>query len=318
MKALIFGAGPLGSLYAYLLHKAGKDVTILARNAHYDFIKSNGIVLVNEFSGEKASADVKVVDKLEAGDSYDLVLVFVRKNKLGPVIQDLSGSKNLKNIVFMGNNALGFEEYFQYLPRERVLFGFGRAGGGRKNHVVHYVDSEKPGGKRMPVIIGEYDGKIKERTNAIKRFLESAQIPVELNRNIDGWFKYHLALVIPMCASLLKHDCNNYRLAENKEDIRTCLRAFKEAGNVVRDLGYKRQPFKLNLFYWMPEFLVAKILQGILKSKFAEIAFALHARAAVDEFGQHAEDFKSLARQAGVETPYMDKLNIYLTEQGGK
>ena len=46
MKTLIFGAGPLGSLYACLLHKSGKDVTILARNEHYIFLKDNGIVII--------------------------------------------------------------------------------------------------------------------------------------------------------------------------------------------------------------------------------------------------------------------------------
>ncbi len=45
MKTLIFGAGPIGSVYAYLLHKAGKDVTILARNKQYEFIKTNGLVM---------------------------------------------------------------------------------------------------------------------------------------------------------------------------------------------------------------------------------------------------------------------------------
>ena len=52
MKTLIFGAGPIGSVYAYLLHKASKDVTILARNKQFDFIKENGVVLVNEFTGK--------------------------------------------------------------------------------------------------------------------------------------------------------------------------------------------------------------------------------------------------------------------------
>jgi len=53
MKTLIFGAGPLGTLYAYLLHKAGKDVTILARNKRLDYIRENGVVLKNEFTGKK-------------------------------------------------------------------------------------------------------------------------------------------------------------------------------------------------------------------------------------------------------------------------
>ena len=81
MKTLIFGAGPTGSLYAYLLAKAGRDVTVLARNERYDFIKENGIVLVNKFSGEKKSIKVKVIDKLGDNETYDLVIVIMRKIK---------------------------------------------------------------------------------------------------------------------------------------------------------------------------------------------------------------------------------------------
>jgi hypothetical protein len=88
----------------------------------------------------------------------------------------------------------------------------------------------------------------------------------------------------------------------------------KEAGNVLKVLGYtKRQPFKLNLFYWMPEFLVAKIFQQILSSKFAEIGFAMHARAAADEFKEHADDFKTLADKTSVKTPNIDKLRSYFS-----
>ena len=31
MRALVYGAGPLGSYYAAKLHEAGEDVTLLAR-----------------------------------------------------------------------------------------------------------------------------------------------------------------------------------------------------------------------------------------------------------------------------------------------
>jgi 2-dehydropantoate 2-reductase len=313
MKTLIFGAGPIGSLYAYLLHKAGKDVTILARNKHFDFIKENGVVLVNEFTEKKDAANVKVVDKLAENDAYDLVVVAIRKNKIQPVLRFLSRNQNIKNILFLGNNSLGFDAYLEHLPTEKVLFGFGRAGGGRKDHVVHYVDSEKPNGKRMPIIIGEIDGEIKERTEGIKAFFESAEVPVEIGKDMDGWLKYHIAMVLPMCAVLLKNDCDNYKLAENKDDIRCCLRAFKEAGNVLKALGYKRQPFKLNLFYWMPEFLIVKIYQKILSSKFAEIAFAMHARAAADEFKEHTDDFKTLIDKTSVKTPNIDKLKTFFS-----
>lgn len=41
-KVLFFGAGVLGSLYAARLHKAGSDVTILARGQRFKDIKEHG------------------------------------------------------------------------------------------------------------------------------------------------------------------------------------------------------------------------------------------------------------------------------------
>lgn len=282
MKTLIYRAGPLGSLYARLLHQAGKDVAILARNKRYDFIKENGVVLVNEFTGEKEASRLKVVDKLAEEDAYDLIVVLIRKNKLLPVFQVLSRNRNVRNILFMGNNALAFDEYLNHLPRETVLFGFPGAGGGRKEQVVHYINSEKPGGKRMPIRIGEMDGEVKGRTRQIKLLFESGGIPVDVVKDMDGWLKYHAALVIPIACVLYKHDCDNYALAKNGESIRLFIRACREGGNVLRKLVYiKRQPFNFNLFYWMPEFTLTK-------------------------------EFKILIDKTSVKTPNVDMLRSYI------
>ncbi|MCP5038059.1 MAG: ketopantoate reductase family protein, partial [Rhodobacteraceae bacterium] len=47
MKILFFGAGPIGSVYAHLLHDAGGDVAVLARGDRHDWLKENGLVLKN-------------------------------------------------------------------------------------------------------------------------------------------------------------------------------------------------------------------------------------------------------------------------------
>ena len=141
MKTLIFGAGPLGSLYACLFHKAGHDVTILARDEHFDFIVSHGIVLLNEFTQEKVIEKVRVVDKLTVEDSYDLVIVIMRKNSIKNVLPALSINKKIKHFLFIGNNAVGFDDYLKHLPKEKVLFGFPGCGGSRINHIVHYIDT---------------------------------------------------------------------------------------------------------------------------------------------------------------------------------
>ena len=278
MRTLVFGSGPLGSVYAHLLHNAGKEVTVLARGKRYDWLRENGLVLHNELTGQRDSSSVNLVNELKPDDEYDLVIVLIRKNKLPPVIEILAASTGVSNVLFMGNNALGFDTYVKHLPVEKVLFGFPGAGGGIREQVVHYADLEKPKAKRRAVTLGEIDGRIRERTLAIKSLFESAGVPVDLNTDIDGWLKYHVALVSPLVGALYKHDCDNYRAAKDKETLSTMVKAAKEGGRVLRALGFKkRQPFQFNLFYWLPEFMIIMAVKGLLESKFAEVAFSMHA-----------------------------------------
>ncbi len=309
MKTLFFGAGPLGILYAHRLHEAGVDVTMLARGAKFELIGNRGLSLVNGFSGERAVPEFKVVDHLSKDDDYDLVVVLVRNNKIPSVLETLGECPKLGNILFMGNNVLGFDAYLEALPAEKILFGFPGAGGGWEGDTLKYVDSESPGGKRMPIRIGEIDGREKARTVEIRELFESADIPVEVVKDIDGWLKYHAAFVIPIGHALYKHDVDLGAVAADKGTLRLVVRAGKEAGNVLRELGYtKRQPFKFNLFYWMPEFVTARIFRGIFSGNYAEIAFALHAKAARDEFEGLSKEFQSLAVRAGVKMPNFESL----------
>ena len=153
MKILIIGAGPLGSLYAYLFHKAGKDVTLLDRAERYEFLKNKGLILVNEYTQEKIVEQVKVVNTIVDEEEYDLAVVLMRKNSVKNILPVLSQKKKFRNFLFMGNNGSGFEEYLKYLPTEKVLFGFPGGGGSNIEQITHYVDSEEPNGKRMAVTI---------------------------------------------------------------------------------------------------------------------------------------------------------------------
>ena len=268
---------------------------------------------MNEITGERGSSHVKVVNELKSDERYDLAIVLVRKNKLLPVFEMLAARPGVKNVLFMSNNALGFDEYLKHLPAEKLLFGFPGAGGGIREQVVHYADREKPKDARRAVTIGEIESLNGERTSAVKSLFESAGVPVDLTTDIDGWLKYHVALVSPLVCALYKHDCDNYRAAEDKDTLRTLVRAAKEGGRVLRALGYKkRQPFRYNLLYWFPEFTMMLGVKQLLASKFAEIAFAAHAKAARDEMAALAREFQELTARTSVETPSMDTLRRFL------
>lgn len=308
MKSLIYGAGPLGSLYACLLHKAGNDVTILARNEHYKFLKENGIVLINEFTQEKTIEKINVVNSFNENDCYDLVIVLMRKNSVKNLLPTLSKNKKVPNFLFMGNNADGFDEYLKFLPKEKILFSFPGGGGTLKNHIAHFIDSEKPNGKRLPITIGEMDGEINERTKQVKHLFESSGVPVNIVKNIDGWLKYHAAYVVPLAGALLKRG-DNYKLANDKNTIRTYIRAVKEAAKTLSALEYKNQlPTKIKSFYWNPEWITIKILKLVFKSKFAEIAMMMHVNAAKDEMLELGNELQTLKNQTSIKTPNLDEL----------
>lgn len=312
MKTLIIGAGPLGSLYSVLLHKAGNDVTILARNKHYNYLKENGVILINEFSKEQVVEKIQVVDSLNTGDVYDLTIIIMRKNNVKKLLPTLSQLTSISTFLFMGNNALGFEEYYRHLPKEKVLFGFPGGGGSLIDHVVHYVDSEKPNGKRMPIVLGKTNGKVRPNVEDIKQLFERSGVPVKVIDDMDGWQKYHVVLVLPIAGALLKCG-DNYKLANDRGTISTYIRAVKEGGRVLKKLGYnKSYNIKLDLFYWLPEGLIVNILKKVFNSRFAEIAMMMHTNAAKDEMFQLGEEFKTLADQTSVATQNFDELINYI------
>ena len=303
MKTLIYGAGPIGILYAHRLHAAGKDVTILARGARLSSLKEGRVKLIDGYTGEESRLRVPVVDRLSE-DGYDLVVVAMRKNNIPTILESLRGCPNIKNFLFMGNNVLGFDDYLEAIPKEKVLFGFPGAGGGWLGDAIKYVDRERPGAKRIPIRIGEIDCVEKARTREIRNLFESSEVPVEIVNDIDGWLKYHAAFVVPIGNAIYKHDCDPRAAAGDRETLQTVVHACKEAGNVLRTLGYRRrQPFKFNLFYWCPEWVSAKMLQMMFESKFAEVALALHAKAARDEFETLNDELRTLAYQTTIDTP---------------
>jgi 2-dehydropantoate 2-reductase len=311
MKTLIYGAGPLGSLYAYLFHKAGIDVTILARNDHYNFLVKNGIILVNEFSGEKFNRSVRVVNSLKEDDFYDLVIVLMRKNNVKNILHVLANNKHVPNFLFMGNNVNSFAEYLRFLPQEKVLFGFPGGGGSRLNHVVHFVDSDKSSGKRMPITLGEIDGISTERIINIKNLFESAKVPVKIEKNIDGWLKYHAAFILPLAGALLKSG-DNYKLANDNNTIKTYIKAINEGGKILNELNYKNQfPPKIKSFNWNPEWITTKILRSVLKTKFAEVAMMMHVNSARDEMKELGKEFTLLKNKTSVDASNLEELLAY-------
>ena len=306
-KILVIGAGVLGSLYAGKLHRAGYEVTLLARGARLEELRQNGLLLQEDSSERIERLDVRVSDHLAVEEAYDLVLVVVRKNHIPSVLPMLADHQHTPNVLFLVNNAAGPEALVQALGRERVLLGFPGAGGQRQNGVVTY----RLVGKAQPTTIGELDGRTTPRLEQAAQVFRDAVLPVALCANMDAWLKTHLALVSPIANALYLAGGDNYRLAHTRDGLVLMVRAIKEGLGVLNALNIPITPGGYRLLAVLPEPLIVAVLQKRFKSPQVELVLTRHANAARDEMTTLAEEFQVLALLSGKVTPAIERLYSY-------
>ena len=96
MKYIIIGAGGTGGILGFYMTKAGKDVTLIARNAHLEAMKKQGLSVQKMWTNETETIPVSAesMESYEAkGEKADVILVCVKKYSLDsciPFIQNIS------------------------------------------------------------------------------------------------------------------------------------------------------------------------------------------------------------------------------------
>ena len=158
-RILVYGAGPLGSLFAARLQQGSNHVSILARGQRLDELREYGIVLVDVLTQEQTVTRVNVVERLAPDDAYDLVLVIMRKNHALQILPVLAANRHTPNVLFLMNNAAGPGAMVEALGEERVLIGFPGSAGYREGHVVHCLTgTEKTEGFKLTRTVIACDG----------------------------------------------------------------------------------------------------------------------------------------------------------------
>jgi len=308
MKTLIYGAGPIGQWLALRLNNAGKDVTLLARG-NFEQLDRDGVVIIDGLTGERLTARVPLVERLDPDDRYDLVVVAMQRRSRLAVCPALAGNPYVKTILFLGNDVEGYRRYLDSLPKKKVLLGFPGVGGGWRGQDLVILDREDPEAEFGEIFIGEVDGVRRQRTWLIERFFGSAGIKVSYESDIDGWLKYHFAFMAPTAGVILEKGGDLRAVAEDSEAIHRYCRACREAGDVLRKVGYRRrQPGIFNLYYWLPRWLEPKVFARLFASPAAEIRFGLHARCVGPELLDLAEEFKLMTVLAGMKTSTFEEL----------
>ena len=186
MRVLVVGAGGVGGYFGARLVRAGIDVTFLARGAHLEAMRRQGLRIRSAADGEwTVKADA--VSDLEGRPPADAVLFCVKSFDTETAATSLRPALGPDTAVVSLQNGVDNEETV-----DRVL-GAGHAVGG-----VAYVFAsiESPGviahrlGGR--VVFGELDGRLSPRLQRLREAFAAAGVPAEVVPDIRRvlWEKY--------------------------------------------------------------------------------------------------------------------------------
>src|SRR5690349_1747638 len=88
MRVCIFGAGAIGGFLGVLLHKAGADVSLVARGPHLAAMRKNGLKLEME-DGTQHVAHLTCTDKPAELGPQDYVIIGLKAHSIPGVVDSI-------------------------------------------------------------------------------------------------------------------------------------------------------------------------------------------------------------------------------------
>ena len=294
MKILIFGAGVLGCNLAANLHRAGKDVTLLARGDWAEEIRKNGLRIRNPFSPRASVSRIPVVTALAPDDVYDVIFVVVRYTQLASAIDALRGNRS-SNIVFVGNN-VRTAETAALLPGKNVLFAFATSAGHRESGRVVSIDLKK-------ITIGQLHGA-PSNERLIGQIFGGTKYRVVYETNMGDYLLCHAAFVLPAAFACYKTDGNLKKLKGNTAYLRRMLDANIEGYRAIRNAGHAILP-KDDADFEGEAYrkTCLRFFRLMCATGLGKICASDHAMNAVDEMRALNRDIKAFFDENGAEYP---------------
>ncbi|MBT5108453.1 MAG: 2-dehydropantoate 2-reductase [Rhodospirillaceae bacterium] len=200
MRIAIMGAGGIGAYYGACLARAGADVVFIARGAHLDAMRNNGL-RVQEFGGADFTVDsVNATDDPAEIGPVDAVLFCVKMYDTihaAELCKPLMGNntmvvtlQNGVESVDMINSVLGAE------PSTGPAPGLGQALGGAAYISATIVEPGvvKRNNQMAKIEFGEPDGTISRRATAFAKTLKDAGIETAVTPAMQTmlWSKFVL------------------------------------------------------------------------------------------------------------------------------
>src|SRR5262252_1395298 len=232
MKIAMMGSGGVGGFFGGRLANAGYDVTFIARGAHLEAMRREGLTLENEPQGDihvrvKAAAEPRDVGPV------DIIVLSVKlwdtadaARAIAPMVGPSTGVLSLQNGVVKDDI---LREFF---PAPQVMGGVG--------YVATHIS--RPGvihqtGTMQRIIVGEYDGRSSDRARFLHEALVKAGVMAELSGDVRRaiWEKYVFLVGLSATTTTMRKTLGPIR--SNTQTRAFLLDVMREVVAVGRALG---------------------------------------------------------------------------------
>ena len=311
MKILVYGAGIVGSTYAWQLSEAGHDVSILVKKGKKQLIEKDGIYInCTDFRGNKKQVIQTtfrpvVIEDLSPQNNYEFIFVSVNNAQLKQVLPALSEGAGKANILFFQNNWDDFDEIKKYLTPEQYLFGFPFiVGGGRNEQGISSVIS---GMKQANTLLGESNGENTERVIKIAGVLNDANLKPVISKQIIPWLISHYAVAAGLSAGVMKAGGSMKNFTNNTVLIKEAITSIREGFEVCQKRGINPKKEKSNAIYYLPFFISIPIIKKVFSNEVLSLMFEGHVRHAPDEMKKMVHDILENGKEYNISLPILER-----------
>ncbi len=191
MGICVVGAGAVGGVLGGYLARAKEEVTLIARGAHLEAIRSQGLKLISQEGQEEVIHPTLATDDLAAAGPQDLVIVAVKAHSLAEIAPRLELLYTSETPVLIAQNGIPWWYFYKHGgPHEGYRLKAVDPEGKLAQHLdlervvgcVVYLASgiEEPGmvryGQNLRFVLGEPDGSDSHRLSQIHQVFQNAKL----------------------------------------------------------------------------------------------------------------------------------------------
>jgi 2-dehydropantoate 2-reductase len=237
VRIMVMGSGGVGGYFGAVLHRAGHEVTFVARGEHLEAIRARGLRIESVASGD-FTVRPAATDTPDQSLGAELVLYCVKGYDNAAAIDTMAPAVGADTRVLTLQNGIGSgDRLADAFGADKVLLG------------VTYIDvvRTEPGvvaevGDKCNIVFGEQDGQHSPRAVAVRDAMKDAGIDVHLSSNVAEELWKKLIYICAWSGMICMTRASMAEITGTPEANDLTLRIMREVEAVARASGVDLDP----------------------------------------------------------------------------